>query len=97
MGLLGEGRTCVTIQPIACSFLYSQFVDDGLGETRIGFQRLAHVFESRAVGVGIDRYGAVLRDYYVEVAHIGIGSSEEDAVVACYTGEDESLYFEMAK
>jgi len=36
------------------------------------------VFERRAVGMGIDAYRAVCRHCYVEVAHRGVGGSEED-------------------
>lgn len=39
------------ILQIVRSFLCGQFIDDDFGETRIGLQSLAHVFERRVVGM----------------------------------------------
>jgi hypothetical protein len=81
----------------AHSFLCGQFVHDNFGWSRIGLQGFAHVFERRTIGIRINGYGAVCRHYHIEVAHIGIGGSEEDTVVPCDTGQDDSLDVEMAE
>lgn len=45
----------------------------------------------------IDGYDAVGRYSYFQVAHIGVGGSEEHTVVVCDTGQDDPLYFEIAE
>ena|GEM_PF-6039582 len=53
------------------------------------------MLERGAVSIGIDGYGAICRDCHVEVAHIGIGGSEEATIVACCTGQNYLLYLSI--
>ena len=63
----------------------------------IGLEGCPHVFQRRSIPVLIQRYDAIRRHGDVEFPHVGVGSSEQHAVIAGDAGDDHSVDFQIAE